>query len=358
MLQRYDSKAIVARAHHYQLGETLRPGDFSGGQQTVVRALATRMDFRVQELLDDWADDELILVLHWYLGHRPRTLRVSDPQTRALAKILEEYVAMAERPELRRFRAAADVLVQLQAFGSRDRERAGKRNQRVKDRHRRIWEAHADERNRARRVRAILDRLDAGRTRLAPGVGSGPSGHVVAEGPARGYGSRRGQRPKPTKPYQGPRKIPPRGRSAPRQEDPEKYDRSNQAHEDVRHALAMYLKAHGFEVEDPASADLNFDLAARRDALRLVMEVKSLHEGDSNAEPHRLGLGLGQVLWYRQRFAALYGERRVAVLAVEREPQQAEAWIEVCRSVQVVLTWPERNGLLVGACVDVQQGRW
>ena len=64
-----------------------------------------------------------------------------------------------------------------------------------------------------------------------------------------------------------------------------------------------------------------------------VAEVKSITAGN---EEHQLRLGLGQVLRYRQRLAALGHARVVAVLVPERQPRDP-SWRELCQHLGVVL---------------------
>lgn len=154
-------------------------------------------------------------------------------------------------------------------------------------------------------------------------------------------------------PHLGPRRVAPRTAAEPRVEDPEPFDRANKAHEAVRTKLVQFLVAHGFSPHDSSPVarqhGVDFDLAADDGELRLVIEAKSM-PAESKAEAARLRMGLGQVLWYRHRFAVVCGERRVAVLVVEREPRDHEDWMVVCREVGVVLTWPERFEWLVDEC--------
>jgi len=153
--------------------------------------------------------------------------------------------------------------------------------------------------------------------------------------------------------YEGPRRVASRTAAEPRVEDPEAYDRANEAHEVVRSALADFLRVHGFSVHDSSSIakqhNVDFDLAADGGELHLVIEAKSMPI-EGKPEAGRLRLGLGQVLWYRHRFLAVCGERRVPVLAVGRAPRDHEDWLAACRGANVVLTWPERFVWLVDEC--------
>jgi hypothetical protein len=64
-----------------------------------------------------------------------------------------------------------------------------------------------------------------------------------------------------------------------------------------------------------------------------VAEVKSI---TAENEEQQLRLGLGQVLRYRQRLAALGHDRVVAVLVPERQPRDP-SWRELCQDLGVVL---------------------
>jgi len=64
-----------------------------------------------------------------------------------------------------------------------------------------------------------------------------------------------------------------------------------------------------------------------------VAEVKSI---TAENEEQQLRLGLGQVLRYRQRLAALGHDRVVAVLVPERQPRDP-SWHELCQDLGVVL---------------------
>lgn len=147
--------------------------------------------------------------------------------------------------------------------------------------------------------------------------------------PARGGCSR----------YGGRRKVPKRTGDGATWTDPELFDRANQAHEDTVAAFADYLVLRGLDVWRCDGGDPRADLTASCDGLALVVEAKSLPAG---GEASQLRLGLGQVLWYRHRCKSAWQEDRVAVLVVEREPPSADAWIELCGSVDVFLTWPGR----------------
>jgi hypothetical protein len=70
----------------------------------------------------------------------------------------------------------------------------------------------------------------------------------------------------------------------------------------------------------------------------VVCEVKSTRV----SETHQIRLGLGQVLHYRAMLtAAAPGSDVVPALLVEGPPADP-LWTEVCRSVGVLLFWPDR----------------
>jgi hypothetical protein len=68
----------------------------------------------------------------------------------------------------------------------------------------------------------------------------------------------------------------------------------------------------------------------------VVAEVKSITRPN---EVKQLRLGLGQVLDYAHAIERS-GRSARAVLAVELKPRD-DRWIELCRSHDVTLTWPD-----------------
>ena len=119
--------------------------------------------------------------------------------------------------------------------------------------------------------------------------------------------------------------------------DPNLVDRGTRGHAMAQNYLAEWVRASGATPLSPSGAPL-YDLAWESDGRIFVAEVKSLT--DTNEE-RQLRLGLGQVLRYRQMLASTFGaERVVGVLMIERMPRDG-GWIDLCRSLDVQLVWPE-----------------
>ena len=120
--------------------------------------------------------------------------------------------------------------------------------------------------------------------------------------------------------------------------DPDIVDRGNQGHASTQDALATFLRQIGIEPRGPDTPrEPDFDVGWEHGEATYVAEVKSITSGN---EEHQLRLGLGQVLWYRHSLAA-EGRTLIAVLVPEREPSDP-GWIELCRAVGVIVTWPDR----------------
>lgn len=372
----YDSKAIAGVAYGIQHGVRVTPRDFSGGKQTVVKALerlefeVTRPDSRTAKTHPsphrssvEWDASEMLLALHWYLQYRSEPLGADHPAVVALSGVLQQRAVARGRPEIARARGPAEVATQIVGFVGLDPK--GVDGPAPSRAHADTWSRWAgDTYARRKKLEQILDELheaespdrrSATRRELA-------DAWDVVDTPA-GYQPRttkRAESDEPSAPpvdllsfYRGPRTIASRTAAEPRVEDPEAFDRANAAHEEVRGALATFLMAHGFCVYDSSSTakqrNVDFDLAADDGELRLVIEAKSMPT-DAKAEAGRLRLGLGQVLWYRHRFLAVCRDPRVAVLVVARPPKDHEDWLAACREAHVVLTWPERFEWLVDEC--------
>jgi hypothetical protein len=116
--------------------------------------------------------------------------------------------------------------------------------------------------------------------------------------------------------------------------DPATRERALAAHAMVQNSLADFLHGHGLEPRSPRTGEPDFDLAWVSSRGVFVAEVKSLSGAN---EDRQLRLGLGQVLHYRH---LLQGSRASAnaVLAVERPP--SSVWQEICKDLDVTLTWP------------------
>lgn len=373
----YDSKAIAGVAYGLQHGVQVTPDQFSGGHETVARALE-RLGFEVRRAeswgpntraavtrsVETWDADEMLLVLHWYLRFPSETLDAEHPAVLALSRTLQRRAVARGRPE--EAREPVDVAAQLAGFGAIDPDHGHGIGAPPSRAHVDAWARWVrDDGARRRKVEALLGDLDGAgtdqdrttrRQRLEEAWGA-------AERPVvyRAQTKHRTTEPQTPAvpavallaPHQGPRRVAPRTAAEPRVEDASAYDRAHEAHESVRTALARLLEEHGFSVYDASSVasehDVDFDLAADDGELRLVVEAKSL-PADPNAHAARLRMGLGQVIWYRHRFVAVCGEPRVAVLVVERAPRDPDDWLAACRDVGVVLTWPERFGWLVEEC--------
>lgn len=120
--------------------------------------------------------------------------------------------------------------------------------------------------------------------------------------------------------------------------DPAVVERSLRSHALLQNELADTVRAAGFEPQSP-NGSAAFDLAWHEGDVLWVAEIKSLTAAN---EERQLRLGLGQLLRYRHMLA---GEARAvrAMLYVERRPRD-DAWLELCRSVDVVLRWPTVQG--------------
>lgn len=114
--------------------------------------------------------------------------------------------------------------------------------------------------------------------------------------------------------------------------DPALVERGLRGHTDTQNELASVLSDAGIQPRRGLPL-LNFDLAWQKNGTVFVAEVKSI---TSENEEHQLRLGLGQVLHYRQRLAALGHDRVVAVLVPERQPRDP-SWRELCQDLGVVL---------------------
>ena len=110
-------------------------------------------------------------------------------------------------------------------------------------------------------------------------------------------------------------------------------ERGLRGHTDTQNELASVLSNAGIEPCRGLPSGPNFDLAWQKNGTVFVAEVKSI---TAENEEHQLRLGLGQVLRYRQRLAALGHDRVVAVLVPERQPCDP-SWRELCQDLGVVL---------------------
>lgn len=129
--------------------------------------------------------------------------------------------------------------------------------------------------------------------------------------------------------------------------DPALVERASQAHATIQNALADYVRKLGFTPSSPNPNDPNYDLAWRTDTSWYVAEVKSL---SSTNEEKQLRLGLGQVLRYQDTLGRQQKSLPVeAVLMVERQPDDP-TWLDLCKSVGVLLIWPDSMDDVLGSC--------
>jgi hypothetical protein len=129
--------------------------------------------------------------------------------------------------------------------------------------------------------------------------------------------------------------------------DPALLERGLRGHTDTQNELASVLSNAGIEPRRGLGSGPNFDLAWQKNGTVFVAEVKSITAGN---EEQQLRLGLGQVLRYKQRLAALGHDRVVAVLVPERQPRDP-SWRELCQDLGVVLLC--RNELKRAPALDM-----
>lgn len=376
----YDSKAIAGVAYSLQHGVTVTASDFSGGVQAALKALerlgveVTQPGSRDAEARHEvarrvarWDADEMVLALHWYLRRRAETLDPGDPDVRMLRSILERRAALRGGTDAQRSRGAAEVAGQIDGFGPLDPKSGRHEAAEPSAMHAETWARYAKRKySRDRKVQEILNELEIARRQATPtdmrqlaaawGVEETRTGYRLRSKEAKAVAPALERTTTPEMlrwPYKGRRKLEPRTAAELAPENPELYDRANEAHENLRATLADFLLLRGLTISNPSTdarrRKVDFDLIADGEELQLVIEAKSM-PASVTAEAGRLRLGLGQVLWYRHRFHAVCGERRVAVLVVECEPHDREDWLAACRSVGVVLTWPERFEWLLDEC--------
>lgn len=99
--------------------------------------------------------------------------------------------------------------------------------------------------------------------------------------------------------------------------DPERYDRSSNAHTELQNRLASLLRQHGVNPLSwsPGAGDPPFDIAWRVGEVLYICEVKSATQENQRTQGR---LGLGQLLEYGARAAAAGETRVVLVFAMER----------------------------------------
>lgn len=140
------------------------------------------------------------------------------------------------------------------------------------------------------------------------------------------------------------RQAVPQGREQVFLRNPDLIDRGTVAHMDTQDSLAELVRSRGHNPLSPSSSDPQFDLAWREGLSVFVCEIKSL---TAENEISQLRLGLGQILSYMYKLDWRGANEVKGVLAVEREPIDAD-WLTICASHGVTLTWaPEFPGLFL-----------
>lgn len=161
--RRYDSKAIVGVAHGYDRPDLgpLRPQEFTGGESTVARLLAS-LGFDVEKPRRNptWTEKELILALDLYL--REGLLDDKNQSVVELSRDLNDMTIHAERPDAFRFRNPNGVALKLANFAALDPNYAGRGTTRVGRRDIEVWERYASEED------ALADAATAIRQGLEP----------------------------------------------------------------------------------------------------------------------------------------------------------------------------------------------
>jgi hypothetical protein len=337
----YDPPAIVAVAHGEQHGRVLRPGEVKGAA-----AVLQRLGFEIVESLPPWREDEMVLGLEVYLRHRGKRLGKGHRDVLDLSDVLRRLGPLQGEVRRSAFRNPAGVEQQLGKFLSLDPQSEIEGRGQPSALHRAIWDQYARKpRALRRRVAGLMNSLEAlprsGAARyepLAPEVSELPRAHGKAS--REELSSPLDAEPEPERP----------DAAEPSRPDPVAQHRANAVHRELRLALAGFLQRQGFACRNPPKGrqDLRYDLLAMREGLTLLVEIKSLPPGGD--DHGQLRPGLGQVLWYRGRWTEDCEDPCVAVLHVEREPADAETWLAVCKSVSVVLMWPDRLGMLVEEC--------
>lgn len=128
-------------------------------------------------------------------------------------------------------------------------------------------------------------------------------------------------------------------------------ERSLKGHAQTQKSLADYARGHGFIPRKRQSGDPDFDLAWTDGGEIVVVEVKSLSGANTSSQ---MRVGIGQVLEYRLRLALSQSRAVRAVLAVENDP--GDMWHEICRSADVLLSWPPKWPRLFGDGLERDPG--
>jgi hypothetical protein len=337
--EHYDPAAIVAVGHREQHGRVLSPAETKGSSR-VLRDLG----FMLFDPTPPWREEEMVLALDVYLRHRgervPRTHRDAVELSETLRRLSTEH---ARHP---RFRNPEGMEQQLGVFLDLDPKSSKRGRGSVSKLHRAIWEEYIDDREALRRRADEIRRSLVGSSRATPMHGQAlPSTLRDAPQPRKKV-----SRDALSSPFDADA-VPERPAEAElSRPDPEAQHRANVEHRRLLRELVERLRTTGFTCRSPLQGrkDLRYDLLATRDRLTLLVEVKSLPPAGDDHD--QLRWGLGQVLWYRGRWRETCTDPCVAVLYVEREPQDAQTWLAVCNSASVVLSWPDRFGTLIEEC--------
>jgi hypothetical protein len=120
--------------------------------------------------------------------------------------------------------------------------------------------------------------------------------------------------------------------------DPSEIDRALSSHARIERLVAEAASVDGWVAHGIGPGDPPFDLLLIGPGGQpdVVVEVKSTTLVN---EEKQLRLAIGQVLRYRQVLQST--QRRVgAMIAVEKKPED-ESWLELCRTLDILLVWPE-----------------
>lgn len=348
----YDSKAIVIAAFVHQHGR--RPeGKVSPGQEGAV-AVLKRLGFTMAEAKPPWHEDEMVLALHTYLAHRGEYLSKRHPAIVQLSDRLRRLAPIRGMVVVAPFRNVAGIEQQVGMFHTLDPKSEHEGRGTPSKLHVAVWDEYSrSPRKLGLRAHQVLNELEAGPRPRSPT--KAPTSHVRDRGAARRIERSMIHPDALDAPYKRIRVA-----RAPRVvvaewKNLDDLDRGTEAHEVARSSLRDHLLAAGFEVHQGTKGEVEYDLSAKREDLRLVVEVKSLPRS-AGGQSTQLRLGLGQLLWYRHCYRDRTDHEPVAVLMVGREPQDLLRWRGTCTDVNVVLTWPGRFESLVDDC-KIANGR-
>lgn len=119
--------------------------------------------------------------------------------------------------------------------------------------------------------------------------------------------------------------------------DPDSAGRGLAAHNRTQNRIAAIVQGLGWVPRSPGPDEPEFDIAWKTEDMLFVCEVKSLSPTN---EERQLRMAVGQVIRYRQKLAAAGYEPVMAVIAVERPPEDM-SWNELCERENIVLVWPD-----------------